>query len=203
MYNLKTILIILLSILTGMTCYCQEEFTSLPSGRGQYALVAYISEGPGFFASRKGTPDYLHPAPSKINPVSTIRILWFPDHLLKAGLESGYMTFYSYGISDSAGNKGTIALDAVPLLLEWSMSVTRHFNIFAGPGAYILNTRLNYKGKSSAKKVSVGWMAAASYILPLSGNTGLGAEAKWLYAAETTNGSVCFQLQFVWKFLKW
>ncbi len=83
------------------------------------------------------------------------------------------------------------------------MSITKRLNIFAGSGAYILDTRLNYAGKTSSYKFSVGWMAAASYIQPLSQNTGLGAEAKWLYAAETSKGSLGLQLQFVWKFLKW
>lgn len=83
------------------------------------------------------------------------------------------------------------------------MSLKKHFNIFAGSGLYFLNTKLDYEGKVSSKKVSVGWMAAASYIIPLGTQTGLGTEVKWLYAAETSNGSVCAQLQLVWRFLRW
>jgi hypothetical protein len=180
-----------------------QGFTSQPSGRGNYAFVAYASGGAGIFASKKGAPAYLQPEVSRMSPVTTLRILWHPDHLLRAGLESGYVTFYSYKLKDTAGNSGRISLNAVPVLLEWSMAVTKHFNIFAGSGAYLLNTKLDYFGKTTATKFSVGWMAAASYIFPLSTNTGLGVEAKWLYAAETSNGSVCLQLQYVWKFLKW
>lgn len=204
MSDLKHIILFIASFAFVLSSYGQdEEFTSQPGKHGDYALVAYFSGGLGYFASNKGIPDYVKTDQGKINPVTTFRIMWHPDHLLKAGLETGYFSFYSYTLTDSAGNKGTVSLNAVPLLLVWSMSVTKHFNIFAGSGAYFLNTQLDYKGKTTSKKFSIGWMAAASYIYPLGKNTGLGLEGKWLYAAETSNGSLCAQLQFVWKFLKW
>ncbi len=171
--------------------------------RGEYSLVAYVSGGAGYFLSSAGAPQYLQPKIAKVSQISTIRVMWHPDHLIKAGLESGFVTFYSYNLKDSAGNKGNISLHAIPILLEWSMSLSKRLNIFAGSGAYILDTRLDYLGKTSSYKFSVGWMAAASYIQPLSKDVGLGAEAKWLYASETSKGTLGLQLQIVWKFLKW
>jgi hypothetical protein len=181
----------------------QEQFTSQPAGRGDYSLVMYLNAGAGYFLSSAGRPDYLHPETKKFNPLATVRILWHPDHMLKVGLESGYVTFYSYRLRDDSGKEGTISLNAVPVLLVWSMSVTRHFNIFAGSGAYFMNTKLDYGTTTIARKFNVGWMAAASYIFPLGKNSGLGTEAKWLYAAETSRGVLCVQLQYVWKFIKW
>ncbi len=180
-----------------------EEFTSRPTGRGEYSLVLYASGGLGYYGSKSGTPDYLRPSVSRFNPVGTLRIMWHPDHLLKAGLETGYITFYSYKLKDSIGKEGKISLNAIPVLLEWSMSLKNRINIFAGSGIYFLDTKLNYAGSVTSKKLSVGWMAAASYIYPLGTQVGLGTEIKWLYAAETSNGSVCGQLQLVWRFLKW
>lgn len=129
--------------------------------------------------------------------------MWKPDHRLKAGFESGYMTFYSYKLTAPDGNTGEVALDAIPLLLEFSVSVKRHFNLFAGPGVYLLKTNVNYEGKAASKKVTQGWMAAAAYTAPLSKEVSLGAEAKWLYAAETIRGSFGLQLQLAWRFLQW
>ena len=180
-----------------------EKFTSRPTGRGEYSLVVYASGGLGYYASGGGAPAYLQPNKARVNPLSTVRIMWHPDHLLKAGLETGYITFYSYKFIDSAGRTGKIALNATPILLEWSMSLKKHFNIFAGSGLYILNTKLDYEGKVNSNKLSVGWMAAASYIYPIGKEVGLGTEVKWLYAAETANGSICGQIQLVWRFLKW
>jgi hypothetical protein len=147
--------------------------------------------------------EFLQPKRSRLNPVTTARIMWKPDHRLKAGFESGYLVFYSYKLTDSAGNRGRIALGAIPLLLEFSITVRKRLNLFAGPGIYILNTELDYKGKANSKKVSTGWMAAAAYVQPITKNLGIGAEAKWLYAAETIRGSFGGQLQLVWRFLRW
>jgi hypothetical protein len=129
--------------------------------------------------------------------------MWHPDHRLKAGFETGHMTFYSYKFTDADGKTGTVALNAIPMLLEFSVSVKKHFNLFAGPGFYILNTDLNYAGKANSKKVSTGWMAAAAYTIPLGKSIAVGTEAKWLYAAETLRGSFGVQLQASWRFLRW
>lgn len=202
MLNNKNIWLCLL-LFASLRTVAQEEFTSQPAGRGDYSLVVYVSGGLGYYPSYAGKLAYLHPVISNINPVSTIRLMWHPDHLLKVGLETGYMTFLSYTIKDSAGNRGKVVLNATPLLLEWTMAITKRINVFAGSGVYFMSTKLDYAGKTASKKLSVGWMAAASYIHPLSKNVGLGTEVKWLDAAESRDGSICLQLQLVWKFLKW
>lgn len=201
----NSIILFLFLAASSITSHAQktEEFTSRPTGRGEYSLVLYASGGFGYYASGRGAPEYLRPTVSRWNPVGTVRIMWHPDHLLKAGLETGYITFYQYKLKDSTGKEGKVALNAIPILLEWSMSLKNRINIFAGSGLYILNTKLDYAGKVNSNKLSVGWMAAASYIYPIGKEVGLGTEIKWLYAAETSNGSVCAQLQLVWRFLKW
>lgn len=204
MFNNKLLITLSLLLSCVFTAHCQEEeFTSAPTGRGKYALVLYMSGGAGYFASHQGAPAYLNPTVSKVNPVYTVRLMWHPDHLIKMGLETGYLTFYSYTLTDSAGKKGKVSFNATPVLLEWSMSLTKHLNIFAGTGAYFLNTQLDYGVKSSARKFAVGWMAAASYIFPISKSSGLGTEFKWLYASGSSNGSFGLQVQYVWKFLNW
>lgn len=192
-----------LLIFAAATASAQEEFTSRPTGRGNHSLVAYVSGGSAYYLSSSGFPAYLRPQVTKWNPVGTVRIMWHPDHLLKVGLETGRITFYSYKLEDSTGREGRIALQATPILLEWSMSLKDRINIFAGSGLYILNSSLDYQGETKNTKLSVGWMAAVSYIYPLGKTVGLGAEAKWLYASETANGSIGGQLQLVWRFLKW
>lgn len=204
MQNNKFIFFLFLVFLTGEeVCGQLKDLTSQQAGGKNYALVLYLGGGAGYFPSNAGAPAYLKPQLSRINTVWTARVMWKPDHRLKAGIESGYMTFYSYRLTDTIGNKGKISLNSVPLLLEFSMPVTKHVNLYAGPGVYWLTTNLDYAGKTTSTKLSMGWMAAAQYILPLSPNTGLGAEAKWLYAAETIRGSFGLQLQLVWRFLRW
>jgi hypothetical protein len=185
------------------TVGAQEKFSSQPSKPNEYSLVAYVSGGAGYYLSVAGVPDYLQPKIRKISPVGSVRIMWHPNHLVKVGFETGYLTFLSYSLQDSLGNRGTVRLDAIPLLAEWTMAVTKRINVFAGSGIYFLQTHLDYAGKSKSSKVSIGWMAAVSYIHPLGKNTGLGTELKWMDAADSTDASICLQVQFVWKFLKW
>jgi hypothetical protein len=203
MLNSKN-LILLPAILWSIGTFAQQGgFTSEPVKRGDYSFVVYVSGGLGHYPSYSKDLAYLNPEIKNVNPVSTIRIMWHPDHLVKVGLETGYMTFLNYSLKDSVGKKGKVVLNAIPLLVEWTMALTKRFNVFAGSGVYFLTTNLDYKGKTRSNKISVGWMAAASYIQPLSKNMGLGAELKWLDAAESRDGTICLQLQWVWRFLKW
>lgn len=181
----------------------QEEFSSQPTKRAQYAWVATFSGGAGYFVSNQGAPPYLSRKISNLSHVTTFRLMWHPDHLLKVGIETGHLTFYTYRFRDSVNTEGNVRLTAVPVLIEWNMAVTKRLNLFAGSGVYLLRTNLDYRGKTTSNKLSIGWMAAASYIWPLSANTGLGTEVKWMNAAETSNGILSLQLQLVWKFLNW
>ena len=180
-----------------------EDTSSQPGKSKKYALILYLNGGVGYFPSNQGAPAYLNPVRTRFNPVTTARIMWKPDHRLKAGFESGFMTFYSYSLTTADGKTGKISLDAIPVLLEFSVSVKKHFNLFAGPGFYILKTNLDYEGKTKSSKVSPGWMASADYTIPLSKEISIGTEAKWLYASETTRGSFGVQLQVTWRFLRW
>ncbi|HSU52265.1 MAG TPA: hypothetical protein VLJ41_16780 [Segetibacter sp.] len=203
MLNSKHVFFYIILLLTFTNTFGQIGDSSLPERNKKYSFILYLSGGFGYFPSNSGAPAYLKPQLSRTNPVTTARIMWKPDHRLKAGFESGYMTFYSYGLTDADGKKGKVSLDAIPLLLEFSVSLKKHFNLFAGPGFYILKTKLDYAGKTASSKVNPGWMAAAAYTQPITKEISLGAEAKWLYAAETIRGSFGLQLQATWRFFRW
>lgn len=200
----KSLIVLCFALLTGFVAFGQEEeFSSQPTKRAQYAWVVYGGGGPGYYVSNSGAPPYLSRKISNLSHVASIRLMWHPDHLLKVGVETGHLTFYSYRFRDSVNREGVVKLKAVPALIVWNMAVTKRLNLFAGSGVYFLRTNLDYRGKTTSKKLSIGWMAAASYIYPLSATTGLGAEAKWMNASETSNGILSVQLQLVWKFLNW
>lgn len=201
MCNLKLVLIVLL--LACGSANAQEVFSSQPAKRGEYGWVLYASGGGGYYVSNSGVPDHVQSKVSNLSRVLNLRLMWHPDHLLNVGIETGYMTFYTYSFTDDNNTSGKVKLEAIPLLVEWNMAVTKRLNLFAGSGVYFLRTNLDYRGSTLSNKVSIGWMAAASYIQPLGKTTGLGAEIKWMNAAETSNGIVSGQLQLVWKFLSW
>ena len=181
----------------------EQEFSLQPKKRGAYAWVSTFSGGAGYFVSNSGAPPYLSRKISNLSHIANFRLMWHPDHLLHVGIETGHLTFYTYRFRDSMNREGVVRLTAIPLLVEYNMAVTKRLNLFAGSGVYFLRTNLDYRGKTTSDKLSIGWMAAGSYIFPLSANLGLGTEVKWMDATETADGILSLQLQLVWKFLNW
>src|SRR5687768_8689248 len=102
--------ILLLSFFFSLCAFTQQpepEFSSQPQKRAEYAWVLYLSGGAGYYVSNSGAPNHLERKISNLSHVTNLRIMWHPDHLLKVGLETGHMTFYSYKFKDSAGVSGT------------------------------------------------------------------------------------------------
>src|SRR3954469_971742 len=130
MQSNKSFLLSVMLFAASFTSVAQQEDISMQGERTKkYALILYLSGGLGYFPSNDGAPAYLQPKRGRVNPVTTARIMWKPDHRLKAGLETGYMTFYSYSLTTTDGVPGKVSLDAIPFLLEFSVSVKKHFNL--------------------------------------------------------------------------
>ncbi len=139
---------------------------------------------------------------NKWSPAGTVRIMWYPRYRLRLGLESGFTNFYSYRVKDTSG-QGKVNLQAIPVLLVWSMQVLPGVNIYAGFGSYILNTHLTYRGTVNSGDVVLGSNVAVSYTVPLNKRLGLAAEAKWLNAFETKDDAFSLQVHLAWKVFQW
>lgn len=181
----------------------QEEVFDGPSPKKEFAIVAYFGGGLSYYTARPGIPSHSNADVKRHAPIGTLRVLWHPDHRLRVGIESGYTTFYSYTLSGINNTNGNLQLNAIPMLLEFSMTIYKNFHIYVGAGTYLLTTHLEYAGEVRSRFYSNGWMAGAAYIYPLNDNLGLAAELKWLNAAETRDAAFALQAQFVWKFYKW
>lgn len=169
---------------------------------GEYALVAYVGGGISFFMGDAGTPAGLKATKTIVNPIGTLRIMWQPDHLLRVGLETGWTNFYSYKVDDN-NVKGKVNVQSIPILLVFSMPVFQRFNIYAGPGSYLITSKLNYETETNSTTLSLGWMAAVSFEYPLNNKLGLVSEFKWLNSWETKDQSLSLQIHLRWKFLTW
>ncbi len=135
-------------------------------------------------------------------PAATIRVLWQPQYRLRIGLESGFCNFYSYKLVNG-NKKGKVSISAIPVMVVWSMAITRRLDIFAGFGTYLLTSKLDYAGKVSSKVNSLGTSVALAYKIPLSKTTAIAAEAKWMNAFQTKDDVVSAELKMIWKFYQW
>ena len=83
-------------VLTGSTVSAQSHPDSsfavvLYGGAGITRYVAAINTPVGVRAS-------LHPGGAAF----TLRAMWYPDHLLRVGIETGWVRFYSYTLHGAA-----------------------------------------------------------------------------------------------------
>jgi len=180
----------------------QQKGDTFPvSKQGLYSLNVFVGGGVSYYLVDPGTPADLKSQISKTHPIGTLRIMWYPDNLLRVGLESGITNFYSYKIQDSIS--GGVVVQAVPLLLVFSMPITKRINLFAGPGGYFITSKLDFEGKTQAGTFSLGWMAAGSYEYPINDKLRLAGEIKLLNAFETKDISLSVQIQLRWKIKEW
>ena len=169
-------------------------------GDSTYAVVAYIGGGVSQYLLAAGGPPDIPIDVSKLGVAGTVRIMWYPNHLVRLGIETGWTKFYSYTLQ--AEPTGQVYLSGFPLLAVWSMQVM-NVDLFLGSGYYLLNSHLNYQGAVDVKTWSLGWMAAASYTHPLSDNLGVAGEVKWMNASEHELANMTAQVQLVWRVFEW
>ncbi|MEO5683953.1 MAG: hypothetical protein ABIQ88_15030 [Chitinophagaceae bacterium] len=171
--------------------------------KGQYAFILYAGGGWFSYVGSIGSAGVVNNTDiTRSHPIGTFRIMWHPDHRLRIGIETGYTNFYTYRVQNG-NTTGKVNLTGIPILVVWSMALTKRFNVFAGIGSYLLTTNLDYKGSVKSKAVSLGINASVNYVQPISPKLGIGAELKWMDAAQTRDYGVSAQVMLVWKFFEW
>lgn len=194
--------VVMLAVLSVNNLFAQSNVKTDTVVTRKQSFVLYVGGGlAGYTTTINPTAGILQGDVSKISPVGTFRIMWHPGYRLRLGIETGYTNFYSYHVKN--GNvSGKVSLDAIPLLIVWSMPVVKRVSIFAGLGSYWLTTRLNYDGQVKSKTFSLGSNIALSYTQPLSKTLGLAAEAKWMNAFETKDNLLSLEVLLVWQIFK-
>ena len=170
-------------------------------GDSSFALVAYGGGGVAQYLTTISPPADIRSSVHRGGLSFTARIMWHPDHLLRVGIESGWYRIYSYTLH--ARSDGNLYLSAIPLLLVFSMPVGERWNLFAGVGGYFVRSKLDFGTVVHTQEFSQGWMAAASYVYPLSSTIGIAAELKWLNASQFEDANLTAQVHVVWRALRW
>ena len=198
--NKKILFFVITVFLVTAKSISQE--TDSTKRKANYSLVLYAGGGVSQYLAA------LEPAipgvenKQLVHPAATFRVMWQPDHLLSLGIESGYVTWFSYESNhDTVAAK--IAMSSIPLLITWSMPIAKRFRVFGGFGSFFMTSTLEDKRTMNSNTASLGLAVAAAYVQPLQKNLSLAFEGKWYKAHETRDDLVSLQVQLVWKFLKW
>jgi len=133
--------------------------------------------------------------------VFTARLMWQPEHILRIGLESGYLPLYYletkfydtvYGDTDAE-----LSLNSVPIIAVFAMEVYDNFEIFGGIGGFILISRVSSFGNTVG---STSWSNAyelgMNYLYPVSEKLKIGGELKSYYILRLENFDLVFNVMF-------
>ncbi|WP_461093869.1 hypothetical protein [Spirosoma gilvum] len=185
----------------------------IDSRRGPYTVVVTAGGGLSYYSTHLGIPDAIEqPHLSRFGTPSSLRVMWYPDHRLRVGLETGWTTMYSYR-GQVAGENAHVYVSAIPILVVFSMplgwltgtdrSVARRMAITAGTGLYVTHSRLDYQSTVMTNTNSLGWMAAASYTYPIGRRFRVAGELKWFDAVAVENAAFTAEIQLVWRAFSW
>jgi hypothetical protein len=198
----KKISLLIVALFLCVYGYSQEIFPKDSVKTELFQLSAEVGAGASYYSTKPNVPEHLETSVSKINEAFSFRINWKTDHRLTVSLETGLLEFYSFTMKTS-NTEGNLKITAIPLLLEFSMPLTKKFQIRAGAGSYFQTTELNYLGKVRSKSVSLGWIAGGSYLLYSNERTALGCDLKWMDAAESEQAAFVIQISYQHILVKW
>lgn len=198
MFNKIKLNIVFIALIIGFSTCVTQSYSQ--SDDSEYAVTAYINAGYSRFISELEDEDL-----NKYGFSGTIRIMWEPEHLLSVGIESGYLQLYNFhtqrtinGISFS----GSSELNAVPILMVFSMELFENFKISFGSGIFLLNSKVDaLDNLVNSNQISTGILAGASYLHPLSHTLSLGGEIKYYLINKIEDGDLSLQVSLQYKFL--
>lgn len=202
MYGNKIIMAILLLVFCFNISLAQKRVKEprLPKRKPSFVLQA--GGGMSNYSAGVNLSSVAYPGTlKKLNPAGTVRLMWYPRYRLRLGIESGFTNFYKYKVKDTS--EGKVRLQAIPVMVVWSMQIVPRVNVYGGLGSYFLTTKLNYKGAVNSRDWVLGSNIAVSYTQPVSKRLGIAAEAKWMNAFETKDAALSLQLYFSWKVFQW
>jgi len=124
--------------------------------------------------------------------VFTFRLMWEPEHLLRLGIESGYLPLFyletEFYDTMFGSTKSDLSLNSVPIMAVFAMEIVENFEVLAGVGGFLLISEVtsfdNYV-------LSTSWSNAYEfgllYLYPVSRKLKIGGEIKSYYISRLEN----------------
>lgn len=193
----KILFTALISIAISSDCFAQEADTT-------YKVNVIVGLGYSYFITSLAELDGLNP--HSFN--ATAKIMWQPEHLLRVGIESGYLSFYSYRQTGFKSDYGTTdvksSLSAVPIILVFAMELFDNLEVSSGVGIYFLLSEIDsYNNKVSSSVFSNGYYTSLSYFLPMNHDISIGGELKYYYLSKIEDADLSLQLTLKYSFLEY
>lgn len=169
------------------------------------SLILNITGGYGYYIK-----SFVSTADEKvklIRPGTGIRVIWQPEHRLRLGLESGYISFYSVS-GNTTGNNGEFhsGLGVLPLFLYFGMKVDKNIDVTFSTGGALLRYRVDDDspaGVITSKEMSFSnFNAGIQWHRPLSDRVEAGAVINYLFLGKTRDSHISAQFSVSVKLLE-
>jgi hypothetical protein len=138
-------------------------------------------------------------------PGASLRVMWHPDHLLMAGVETGYLRISTLTLTSDTAADRDVSLNAVPMLAVFTM---RKYGIelSGGLGVYrysVLAESGRTGLRSGSYSIEIGYMASVGYAIPVSRRFDLGADLKAHFLPDRDIASILAQLRVSWRLFEY
>jgi hypothetical protein len=138
----------------------------------------------------------------------TTALIWHPEHLLEAGIQTGFSVLYNYEkdvFSDEFGLTGAkTKLTAIPVQLLFRMRIFEQLRLHAGSGILLLfSSGEIFDDKFSTSQISINDFLGVSYRHRINNNLTLGGAFHYNYIFKLEESFISFQLTIAYKFLEW
>ena len=135
----------------------------------------------------------------------TVRLMWKPEHLLRLGFETGYHYVYGVKVESFTNEFGTTdarsSMHVLPILLVFSMPVLQGFDVWAGVGAGLLTSHVEFFGEATnASSYTPYGYVGVSYMYPVGEQVCVGGEARYMYMERYRDQNFSIQAMLSWTF---
>lgn len=136
-----------------------------------------------------------------------LRIMWKPDHLLRVGLETGWLRIASINNEEVKNEFGTVKLNAtltaIPVMTVFEMALWR-LNLYTGLGYYYVMSTIGAEDEELTNtKWNIGFYLALAYKYPLSEKINLCSELKWCSIGELGKTILLAQVFVSYNLFEW
>ena len=196
------IIIILISVLLGLSLAATE--LKAQESDSLYHINFDIGLGPAMYLTSMNYENLYGSYPF----VFTFRFMWEPEHLLRLGIESGYLPlfyletkFYDTVFGDT---EAELSLNSVPIMGVFAMEVVENFEVFGGVGGFILISEVtSFENYVLSTSWSNAYELGFSYLYPISKKLKLGGEVKSYYITKLENYDLVFHVALKYTFFSY
>ena len=191
----KTILLFVAFLFLYNISYSQEK-DSL------YSFTSYVGAGLVYNVT---TFDYEYASLNRLGWQAYLRVMWKPEYLLSGGIEFGYTGVYTVDESSVLTDSGATSIKtnsyAYPLMIVFSMSIMKNWEVNAGTGvAFSVVKNEAFGSEAFSSNASSTAMISTAYYHQILKDSRIGLELRGTYLPKYDDFLISLAVSFAYKF---